>query len=345
MPKLCIICVREVVAFVFLRRSMGSSIANQSRSLVQPVSPGESRLGKLSESEAANQVRTSKLFVEYRDAFEAATGLPLDLVSLPGSEAVELAFGAAPGIFCGRMGDRAGACPACNEWRTQWSRSVPSEVVHFETKTGHTFTSIPIKADARLIGHFHTGHVFLRQPSKRRIAAHGGSVGSNANTEGDNELMRSSFLQTRVMSRVEYDACIRLLSHFAMHLSGICNQLFVNHVLDEPESVRVARGYIEKHKHRELAFTEVAAAVHLSAFHFCKVFRKATGLTFGHYLSLMRIEDAKLKLQNQHTRISEAAFAVGFQSIAQFNRTFRRFTGESPTEYRRAFYRAGSAVS
>jgi AraC-like DNA-binding protein len=33
-------------------------------------------------------------------------------------------------------------------------------------------------------------------------------------------------------------------------------------------------------------------------------------------------------------RVSEAAFGVGFQSLSQFNRVFRRIAGESPTQYR-----------
>jgi len=39
-------------------------------------------------------------------------------------------------------------------------------------------------------------------------------------------------------------------------------------------------------------------------------------------------------LLNPHTRISEAAYEAGFQSLSQFNRVFRRFAGESPTNYR-----------
>jgi AraC-like DNA-binding protein len=35
-----------------------------------------------------------------------------------------------------------------------------------------------------------------------------------------------------------------------------------------------------------------------------------------------------------HVRVSEAAYAVGFQSLSQFNRAFHRVTGESPTAFR-----------
>ncbi len=72
----------------------------------------------------------------------------------------------------------------------------------------------------------------------------------------------------------------------------------------------------------------------MSAFYFCKMFKKATGLTFTDYLARVRIEKVKNLLLNPNKRISEAAYEVGFQSLSQFNRVFRRIAGESPTTYR-----------
>ena len=72
----------------------------------------------------------------------------------------------------------------------------------------------------------------------------------------------------------------------------------------------------------------------MSAFYFCKVFKKTTGLTFTEFLARHRIEQVKQLLLNPHARVSEAAFSVGFQSLSQFNRLFRRIAGESPSAYR-----------
>ena len=49
----------------------------------------------------------------------------------------------------------------------------------------------------------------------------------------------------------------------------------------------------------------------------------------------MRIEKARNLLLNPNLRISEVAFAAGFQSLTHFNRIFRRIAGESPTQYRK----------
>jgi AraC-like DNA-binding protein len=83
-----------------------------------------------------------------------------------------------------------------------------------------------------------------------------------------------------------------------------------------------------------LSLADVARAAGASVFHFCKVFRKSTGLKFTDYVARVRLEDAKTQLLNPNRRISEIAYDVGFQSLTQFNRVFKRVFGQSPTEFR-----------
>ena len=60
-------------------------------------------------------------------------------------------------------------------------------------------------------------------------------------------------------------------------------------------------------------------------------------MTFTDYLSRVRVEKAKNLLQNPHLRVSEIAFETGFDSISQFNRSFKRITGLAPTQFRSEF--------
>jgi AraC-like DNA-binding protein len=46
------------------------------------------------------------------------------------------------------------------------------------------------------------------------------------------------------------------------------------------------------------------------------------------------VEDAREGLLNPTRRVSEIAYDVGFQSLTQFNRTFKRIFGQNPSEYR-----------
>jgi AraC-like DNA-binding protein len=95
-----------------------------------------------------------------------------------------------------------------------------------------------------------------------------------------------------------------------------------------------ARIYIAEHQAEEIALKDVAGAVNMSAFYFCKTFKKATGMTFTDYLARVRVEKVKNLLLNPHKRVSEAAYEAGFQSLSQFNRVFLRIAGESPSVYR-----------
>src|SRR5438046_4613261 len=102
----------------------------------------------------------------------------------------------------------------------------------------------------------------------------------------------------------------------------------------EPPLVLNAREYIDKHKTEQLSLADVAKAAGASVFHFCKVFHKSTGLTFTDYVARVRLEDAKTRLLNPNLRVSEIAYDVGFQSLTQFNRTFKRIFGQSPSDFR-----------
>ena len=57
-------------------------------------------------------------------------------------------------------------------------------------------------------------------------------------------------------------------------------------------------------------------------------------MKFTDYVARVRLEDAKAELLNSNRRISEIAYDVGFQSLTQFNRVFKRIFGQSPTQFR-----------
>ncbi len=132
----------------------------------------------------------------------------------------------------------------------------------------------------------------------------------------------------------KYNAIVRLLTFFADQLSALSNQLVTEKNNAEPLLVLKAREYIDKHKTEELSLANVAKVAGSSVFHFCKVFHKTTGLKFTDYVARVRLEDARTRLLNPNLRISEIAYDVGFQSLTQFNRTFKRVFGQSPSDFR-----------
>ena len=102
----------------------------------------------------------------------------------------------------------------------------------------------------------------------------------------------------------------------------------------EPVEIWKARNFIHEHSDEEISLTKVAKAVSISANHLSEKFKQVTGVNFVEYVARTRFERARALLRDGDLRISEIAFAVGFQSLSQFNRVFRNLAGRSPTEYR-----------
>ena len=102
----------------------------------------------------------------------------------------------------------------------------------------------------------------------------------------------------------------------------------------EPVAIWKARKYIEEHSGEELSLPRVAKAVNIHPNYLSEKFKQVTGIKFVEYIARTRFNTACDLLRNGNLRVSEIAFAAGFQSLSQFNRVFKRFSGKSPTQYR-----------
>jgi len=104
----------------------------------------------------------------------------------------------------------------------------------------------------------------------------------------------------------------------------------------EPVRIWKARNFIHAHSNEELSLGKVARAANTSPNYFSEKFKEATGTTFVQYVARTRFEKAAALLRGADLRVSEIAFATGFQSLSQFNRVFKKFAAKSPSEYRAA---------
>ena len=102
----------------------------------------------------------------------------------------------------------------------------------------------------------------------------------------------------------------------------------------EPRDIWNARKFIEEHCTEPLSLEKVAKSVGINATHLSEKFKQVTGVKFVDYIARTRFESARKLLEDVNLRVSEIAFAVGFQSLSQFNRVFKKFSGKSPTEFR-----------
>lgn len=293
-------------------------------------------------TEAENALRLAKstiahleksdIFRDYRQAFESLTGLGLEIRPV-GSFQAPLQGTKQKNAFCALMAATNKTCAACLQVQQQLETSAQTCANTVECFMGLNESAVPIRAGKKVIGYLQTGQVFLRRPTKARFQRAAKQL-DEMKEHLDFEKLEAAYLESRVMTPTQYQSILRLLTIFAEHLSTTSNQLVLIENNQESPTIAKARAYIEEHKGEELSLAEVAKAVNMSAFYFCKLFKKSAGVTFTEYLSRVRVEAVKTLLLNPHKRVSEAAFEGGFQSLSQFNRIFRRTTGESPSDFR-----------
>ena len=83
---------------------------------------------------------------------------------------------------------------------------------------------------------------------------------------------------------------------------------------------------------KSVSLAELAAAANLSAYHFTRQFRKATGFPPYRYFTILRLEKAKELIQTGNISLAEVALSLGFSDQPHLTRHFRRHFGVSPGE-------------
>lgn len=133
--------------------------------------------------------------------------------------------------------------------------------------------------------------------------------------------------QVKTMRTVEHCA------EWVKHLNETFNKV-VNYQNDNTRIVINAKRFISNSLRDNLTLELVAQQVNLSPSHFGRVFCKQTGQTLFTYINRCRIEAAKKLLQTSDYKIYEISEIVGYTSTHYFSRTFKKYTGKSPNDYK-----------
>lgn len=282
--------------------------------------------------EMVEQLAGSDLFKEYERAYSTTTGMPLAFQPL---ETLALPFQGKrrENAFCAMMARKNRSCAACLQMQDKLRQEAREKVAMATCTLGICEAAVPVRLGDKIIGFLHTGQVLLENPSPAKVDKVV-AYASEMKIEERPEDVRNAYLKTPVLSREKFQSTLQLLTIFAELLSIKSNQVAVAQSNAEPPVVTNAKRIIQARHAEDLSLGQVAQEVHVSPFYLCKLFRKATGMTFTEFVSRTRMEKAKAMLLNPNLRVSEIVYDVGFQSLTHFNRVFKRMMGESPTRYR-----------
>ena len=302
-----------------------------------PPAPAAARAPAGMEATELTRLQQSEFFREYQQAFETATGLPLVLREA-GSYRTPLQGSARVNPFCALMTRTNKTCAACLQLQQRLEEEATQAPKTLQCYAGLSESAVPVRIGNRLLGYLQTGQVFLQAPTPQNFRRLGVAPDPAAGSAA--RALQAAYFQTRLMPSDQYESIIRLLAVFAKHLATVSNELLIRAESAEPAVITKVRAFITAHHGEALGLLATARAMNISAFYFCKVFKKATGLTFTEYVARERTEAAKQLLQDANMRVSEAAFAAGFQSLSQFNRVFLRVAGEAPSVFRERLHGA-----
>ncbi|SFL77268.1 two-component system, response regulator YesN [Paenibacillus sp. 1_12] len=102
------------------------------------------------------------------------------------------------------------------------------------------------------------------------------------------------------------------------------------------QGIKQAVAYIEQHyMDEDLSLQSIAEQMNMSLSYASQSFKETAGVSFVQFLTGLRMEKAKELLHNSNCKTYEAAQAVGYNDYPHFTKTFKKYFGYTPREYRK----------
>lgn len=276
----------------------------------------------------------SPFYQTYRKAYHNATGLSLVLVSADEEVTVAGQPDRYGSPFCKALNGGESVCRRCVLEHRGLAGTVNDKAETMTCYAGLRETMIPVRAGNKTVALLSTGQVFTTPASSRSFARVAEQLRKVGYSEEDLAELEKAWHETLDFGLERYEGTVTLAAAFALQLSDLLNRLLTEEVNSEPQIVVKAKRFVNAHLEERLSLDAVASHVGVSPFYFCKLFKQATEMTLTEYVNRRRVEWAKRRLLNPNARVTEVAFDVGFQSVSQFNRSFLKYAGVSPTRYR-----------
>jgi AraC-like DNA-binding protein len=270
----------------------------------------------------------------YEGAFRKATGVTLKVVPPQGSWQGRN-FGCRDNLFCRLMSCELAGSVLCSETeeRARQTAARKRSTHQLYCHAGLTVVAAPVVVGGYHVATLLSGQVFRREPTERDFLMVLKRLGTNLPQDWVKKA-RKAYFETPVLTAERFHAAVQLLEVFAQYLADSAGRLALAGSKLDPAPVISAKEFVQAHVEETISLGQVVDHVHVSRFYFCKLFKKATGLTLTEYVARVRVEKAKALLGDPSRRISEIVFAAGFGSIPRFNSVFKRHVGMPPSQYR-----------
>ena len=139
------------------------------------------------------------------------------------------------------------------------------------------------------------------------------------------------------------DKCMTEKDIHALHKEAVLeftrqmNRLATADVYSKP--VIMTMDYIYDHLHSKINETEIADYVSLSPSYISRLFKKEVGVSLSTYIAVKRVETAQNMLKYSDYPPADIGNYLAFTSHSHFISVFRKYTGMTPNEFRKKYYR------
>lgn len=133
-----------------------------------------------------------------------------------------------------------------------------------------------------------------------------------------------------------YSKLLNIFALLAQNTSELATQFNVtaNKQQEYTEKFMYICEYISQHCSEDLCLDDIAALAGFSKYHFSRLFKQFTGVSFYKFLNQKRIALAEKQLSDANNSITEVAINSGFSSMSSFIRMFKQIKNCTPTEFR-----------
>lgn len=114
-------------------------------------------------------------------------------------------------------------------------------------------------------------------------------------------------------------------------------EMFSENVESALDRFLPAADFVAQNYSSNIELESVCELMNINKYHFCHLFKKATGSTFNDFVTYVRLYYAEKALGTTTDSISDIAFNCGFNSIQNFTRVFKKHKFISPKEYRKSY--------
>lgn len=274
----------------------------------------------------------SELFSIYRASFEKVTGHTVALIHPDVRETPEPEVQRCSNAYCSILSISDGCSKRCLSHTLKLSLRANNSASTSQCSALMTTTLIPVKAQKKVVAYLRTGQVKLdiTSPNLSKLD----EVQKNLPLSIAADLKKAYDDMASMDEKMYLDQLV-VIGAFAIQLSGIAEKAMDTTNTDSILTER-CKQYIAKNLNEKICLDSLAEHTRVTNSYMCKQFKKHAGMTIVEYVNFHRIKQAKrILIDRKESKIIDVAYECGFQSLSQFNRTFQKFVGSAPTDYRK----------